>query len=187
MSCTLPLTSYCYDYTPPLPLTITVSYITMDFEDEREANVARNRALLMEFNLEHESSFMVRKKAPPKQKQKTQKKRKEAPSNDDDENVKPPRKAAALVASTDGDASAGPRRSGRNAGKKIDYAGDGDNLRRNNGPQVLTERARVKESEGQKGTMKRVHDPCVATTSSAFVVTLTRWSVQKDFWCYPGS
>ena len=132
----------------------------LDFEEEREANIARNLAALMAIGIEEESKFMVKKKAPPKPKKKPQRKRKEAPSaaDGDDDSAEPPTKAVALA---DGDASAGPRRSGRNAGKKVDYAGDGDNLGRNDGPRMVTEKARVKEMSGQKGTMKRVHDPCV--------------------------
>ncbi|KIP11978.1 hypothetical protein PHLGIDRAFT_397189 [Phlebiopsis gigantea 11061_1 CR5-6] len=132
----------------------------LDFEEQREANIAKNLAVLMEFGIEEENKFIVKKKVPPKPKKKAQRKRKEAPSaNDEDENGEPPRKTGALAASVDGDASAGPRRSGRNAGKKIDYAGDGDNLKRDDGPKMITEKARAKEMSGEKGAMKRLHDP----------------------------
>lgn len=127
----------------------------MDFEAEREANIARNRLLLMGLGIS--VNDVIVKKPKPQPKQKAQKKRKETSSDEDEgEDARPPRKVAAVVALPEG----GPRRSGRNAGKKVDYAGDGDNLRRDDGPRVLTEKARVREMAEEK-KMKRVNDPYV--------------------------
>lgn len=160
------------------PHTLLFLIPAMDFEEEREANIARNRLMLEALGLD--KNVVVVKKPEPKQKQKAQRKRKEAPSDEEeDEVVKPPRKAAAVVA----DAEGGPRRSGRNAGKAIDYAGDGDNLLRDDGPRLLTDKAKAKEMAEQKSSMKRVNDPCVAFLPSASCLE-TEECVQQGVWLH---
>lgn len=123
-----------------------------DFEAARQANIAKNKALLAKLDVRE--MFDIIKKAPPKAKQ--SKKRKEVPvEENDDEEAQPPRKVAPVVTP-----AGGPRRSGRNAGKTIDYSGDGDHIARDDGPKVLTKAARAAEAAGEaKSVMQRKYDP----------------------------
>ncbi|PSS37713.1 hypothetical protein PHLCEN_2v406 [Hermanssonia centrifuga] len=128
-----------------------------DFEAEREANIARNQALLAQLGIAKNVVVVPKKKPQPRPKPVTvRKKRKESPTHDD-EDEQPPVKIAALK--DEGD-EGGPRRSGRNAGKKVDYAGDGDNLERRGGPSIISENARRKEMGSEpKSVLERKHDP----------------------------
>lgn len=130
--------------------------VEMDFEAQREANIARNRQLLEALELDRNVIEVPK----PKPKAKQTKKRKEVHSADeggDDEEVKRPRKVA-VVTNPDGDAAnGGPRRSGRNAGRKVDYS-DSATLVRPSVP--LVSKAARDASEREHNTpMQRTHDP----------------------------
>ncbi len=132
-----------------------------DFEAEREANIARNQALLAQLGIAKNVVVVPKKKPQPRPKPVVvRKKRKESPTHDhedDDDDEQPPVKIAALKEESD---EGGPRRSGRNAGKKVDYAGDGDNLERRGGPSIISEKARRKEMGSEpKSVLERKHDP----------------------------
>lgn len=131
-----------------------------DFEDEREAAIARNKAIIEALGLNVNEVVVSRKKSQPKGK--PPKKRKEVDSDEEEngEPVKRPRKSVADVTTMDGDATGGPRRSGRNAGKNVDYKGDGEKLQRNDGPRVLSEQAgKAGEVTEARTPMERKHDP----------------------------
>lgn len=134
------------------------------FEEQREANIARNRKMLQDMGIEviKNEIVMSRPKQVPKTKLKVQKKRKQVDSvaESDEEESKPgkkPRKTA-FVENVDTPPD-GLRRSGRNAGKKIDYRGDGDFLKRNDGPHVISENARNYELSEARSPLERKHDP----------------------------
>lgn len=128
-----------------------------DFEAQREARIASNKALLD--SLFPGQDFPIQKKATRKTTRKpvrAAKRKVEAIELNDDGDEKPAPKAAALVA----DGVGGPRRSSRNAGKKVDYAGDGDKLGGRTGPRVVSEAARKAEKAGEpRSVMDRKHDP----------------------------
>lgn len=130
-----------------------------DFEAQREANIAKNKALLASLDLKS-NSFITHEKprAQKKPKAKLAKRKVDAIEDDDRDAVKPAKKAAVAVA--DGETGS-VRRSGRNAGKEVDYRGDGDHLSGRRGPQIVSEAARkaaARESE-PKTNEKRKHDP----------------------------
>lgn len=136
-----------------------------DFEAQREANIARNMAMLRQLGLDTFKNEVVMSAAKhaPKTKKQQQKPRKRARSNEenldgDEKAEKKPRKTPVVTADTP---SGGPRRSGRNAGKTVDYRGDGDNLKRNDGPRLVSEKARTHEQSEEKESMNRKHDPKV--------------------------
>lgn len=139
-----------------------------EFEKAREEAIARNRAMLEALGL-NENIVRIpnttKKAAASKNK-----KRKPAPAEDAEEgennsaSEQPARKV--LVVQTGDDASSGPRRSTRNAGKKVDYAGDGDMLRKDDGPKILTEKARKAAESEPKGVQHRKHDPYVVVSRS---------------------
>ncbi|GJE86087.1 YDG/SRA domain-containing protein [Phanerochaete sordida] len=137
--------------------------MTYDFETQRELNIARNKELIRQLGLGDLKNEIVlsRPKKVPKTKQKAQPKRKRSESDaTDEETEKRPRKAAIAVDIAD-TSSEGPRRSGRNAGRKIDYRGDGEHLARDTGPRLISESARRHEESEVKTPMKRIHNPKV--------------------------
>ena len=131
-----------------------------DLDTIRERNIARNRELLAEICSETSHDFVVRKKPAPKPQRKAvrpSKRKADAVEDVDDDVEKPVLKAAAVP--TDAE-KGGVRRSGRNAGKKVDYGGDGDHLGRRSGPQLISEAAQKAERASEpKGAMNRKHDP----------------------------
>lgn len=133
----------------------------MDIEAQREANIAANNAILASLGLTTENTIVVpRKKCKPTK----TKKRKPSPVEDadgQDEDEKPARKVQA-VTTTDENAGGGPRRSGRLTGKKVSYAGDGDALRKDDGPKILTAKARVAAEKEPMGVANRTQNPYVA-------------------------
>ena len=137
-----------------------------DFEEQREANIARNKQLLADLGIvdtKEEINKAVQDKRKSKTKAKTQKKRKQVDPGADSDEAKPekkPRTAAPEGENVEGDAPlGGVRRSGRNAGKKVDYRGDGDNLNKNDEPRIISEAARKYELAEAKTPLDRKHDP----------------------------
>jgi E3 ubiquitin-protein ligase UHRF1 len=135
--------------------TATLKSMGNDFEAAREANIAANKARLVALGLVENVVFVSRKKT---QQAKT-KKRKPSPTeepevNENDE--RPARKMQVIQAAEDG---AGPRRSGRHTGKKVDYSGDGDLLNKDKGPRILTEKARNAAEKEPMGVQNRTQNP----------------------------
>ncbi|KAF7791834.1 hypothetical protein EIP86_002858 [Pleurotus ostreatoroseus] len=96
-----------------------------DLDAIRAENIAKNRALLAEMFSETSHDFVVRKKPAPKPQRKAQrppKRKVDAVEGSDDDVEKPAPKAAAVPTEAE---TGGVRRSGRNAGKKVNYGGDG--------------------------------------------------------------
>ncbi|TCD71502.1 hypothetical protein EIP91_008883 [Steccherinum ochraceum] len=134
----------------------------LSFDEQREANIARNKALLATIGLSEEATALLPPRAvkPPKKKKQLQSKKRKAPTpepeKDGDENTSdaPPAKVSRVE-------SSGLRRSGRTAGKVVDYAGDGDKLPQGTRtPKLLTEAARkgATRSEGRIPD-QRTQDP----------------------------
>ena len=133
----------------------------MDFEAEREANIARNKALLAGLGLAE--NFIVVQKPRPAEPKKG-KKRKLAPPlaeecEEGQEHSDQRAHKVHVAQARDDTPSAGPRRSSRNAGKKIDYAGDGEALRSNFGPKILTKKAKLAAESEPRSVQDRKHDP----------------------------
>ena len=137
----------------------------MDFEAQREANIAANLALLAELGLTENSVVIPRKKPQPLKSKKRKPSSVEETEGDDAED-KPAKKVQAVMTPNQ-DASGGPRRSGRLTGKKIDYSGDGDALKKSDGPKILTEKARQAAEKEPMGVADRTQNPYVASYSSA--------------------
>ena len=130
-----------------------------DYEAVREANIAKNTALIAALKL-GDTPFVSTKKPPAKKPKAPKAAKRKAEHTDEDGHTaieEPAKKAAAMQDSETG----GLRRSGRNAGKKVDYAGDGDKLQGRGGPRVVTEAARRAEANEAKSTLQRKHDPYV--------------------------
>ncbi|KAI0348037.1 hypothetical protein BDW22DRAFT_47112 [Trametopsis cervina] len=146
----------------------------MDFDDAREANIAKNKLLLLELGLKETNIVVVPRKQ--QQAKGTKRKAPAKPESDgEDEDTKPARKVPAVqVASGDG-----PRRSGRNAGKVTNYAGDGDGLRRDDGPKILTAQARRAAEKEPMGVQNRTYDP-KTFGSIPNVPVGTWWETRKE-------
>lgn len=127
----------------------------MDFEAQREANIANNRALLASLGCVKEQ-FVFVKRAPPKASK--DKKRKPSPTVDSQEQDTPDQPARKIQVVADASLS-GPRRSGRNVGRQVDYAGDGDKLVKDSTPKIITEKARKAAENEPKSVMNRKYDP----------------------------
>ncbi|KAI0094919.1 hypothetical protein BDY19DRAFT_982245 [Irpex rosettiformis] len=124
---------------------------------QREANIAANKAMLAALGLQENIVFIPRKRA-----QHVKAKKRKASLieevRDHDQGDNPPRKVKA-VAVADEDALGGPRRSGRLIGKKLDYSSGGDALRKNDGPTIVSEKARKAAEEEPMGVANRTQDP----------------------------
>lgn len=142
----------------------------MDFEAQREANIAANLALLAQLDLT-ENNIIIPRKKPQPVKSKKRKPSSVEETEGDDEEAKPAKKAQAVMAPNE-DASGGPRRSGRLTGKKMDYSGDGDALKKNDGPIILTEKARQAAEKEPMGVANRTQNPYVASYSSPACSTM---------------
>ena len=129
-----------------------------DLDAIRAENIAKNRALLAEMFSETSHDFVVRKKPTPKPQRKAQrppKRKVDAVEGSDDGVEKPAPKAIAVPTE-----AGGVRRSGRNAGKKVNYGGDGDHLGGNSRPRLISEAAQKAERASEpKSTMNRKYDP----------------------------
>ncbi len=134
-----------------------------DYEEMRQATIARNRATLLSLGLGPDQSFMQPK---PKAKRKpAQSKKRQAPSEDadaDENDGERPKKAAKAVG--DGDATEGVRRSSRNKGKTLNYNEDGQSsaAAARALPRVISASAQRAMDSAPREAMKRTHDPYVA-------------------------
>lgn len=128
----------------------------LSWDEQREANIARNRAMLAELDINSQSILSSRAKPPPKPKQ-TKKRKAPTPdaSGDSDTEASAPKAART--------ADGGLRRSSRVAGKVVDYAGDGDKLPNNRTPKYVSEAAR-------KGSMKSEAKVALQRTQNPYVV-----------------
>ncbi|KAJ3548403.1 hypothetical protein NM688_g5305 [Phlebia brevispora] len=151
--------------TNDVPSTSKLSMLTMtcressgelDFEAQRELNIARNRALIEQLGIKP-NEVIARKKPQPKPKAAKPPKRKVEVVEEGSEDEKPAAKVAVVPAEGE---SGGVRRSGRNVGKQVNYAADGDKLGGRAGPRVVSEAARRAERYSEpKSTLNRKHDP----------------------------
>ncbi|TEB35009.1 hypothetical protein FA13DRAFT_1707182 [Coprinellus micaceus] len=131
------------------------------YELEREANIARNKALLEQLGLDKpafEQKEKARKKAPAPKKRKAESVEAEdfQPDAEDDSASPPPAKASKKAAE-DATPREGLRRSSRTSGKKIDYTKE---LK----TEVKTLTHTLKNTDGKMGSdagMKRKHSPKV--------------------------
>ncbi|KAK7694622.1 hypothetical protein QCA50_001809 [Cerrena zonata] len=129
------------------------------FDDDREANIAKNLQILDALGLGTGTALLPMRKVqrPVKKKAGRPPKRKETPSDatSKDEDEEPPRKASRIDL-PDG----GVRRSARNATKRVDYSGDGDNVVSARArPKMISEAARREADSEPRSSMQRVHDP----------------------------
>lgn len=132
----------------------------LSFDEERAANIARNKALLASIGISDMKNEIFQKKAPPPKK-KAQLKKRKAPSpdpdaSDEEEAAPPPKVARAETEENEG----GLRRSRRNAGKKVDYGDGGERIERDITPRIVSEKARrLAATSEPKSVLKRTHDP----------------------------
>ena len=125
------------------------------FEREREANIARNKALIATLELQ-DNTFLPPKKLKPQKAKPTKLVKRKADNVDENDDDKPTTKVAVVA----GGETGGPRRSGRNVGKRVDYAGDGDKLVVDAAPRLVSEAAREAEREGEpRNNLQRKYDP----------------------------
>ncbi|KAI9063042.1 hypothetical protein FKP32DRAFT_1686352 [Trametes sanguinea] len=146
-------------FAEPNPFRVPIHL--MDFDEQREENIRRNRALLQALGLEHNELKTTKK---PKRKSAPSKKRRAPPENDasdtEHEDEERPQKLA-KVQNESGETT-GLRRSARNQGKALNYNEDGAHAvaAARALPRVITASA---ERAGMKGSprdvSKRVHDP----------------------------
>lgn len=133
--------------------------MTLSFDEQRDANIARNKALLADLGLDSPNILPSRAKPPPKPRQPKKRKAPTPDASEDSDLDQPAPKAARVV---DGD-STGLRRSGRVAGKVVDYAGDGDKLPNNRTPKYVTEAARKGSMVSEaKVASQRTQNPYVS-------------------------
>ncbi|THH34179.1 hypothetical protein EUX98_g69 [Antrodiella citrinella] len=141
--------------------------MALTWDEERDANIQRNKALIQTLNI-NLADILGLPRAKPPTKRKAATKRKAPPpkaaENDDDTNdgsAAPPAKFSRGSSSSD-PSSGGLRRSSRVAasGKKTDYAGDGDRLVKDGAPKFVTEAARTATIKSDaKVTTLRTQDP----------------------------
>lgn len=144
------------------------------YELQRERNIAANKKLLESLNIPQ----VFAPKAP---KTKARKRRAPTPEPTDDE---PPSKVVRVTAPTDNvDApSTGLRRSGRNAGKKIDYVA----VQERGQPTPVSQRVGVDhDTEPSRPMGKRKYDPYVLLLSNTLALTGVVIS-SKTFGSIPG-
>lgn len=91
-----------------------------DYEKEREANIARNKALLASLGLEKPTTFDEPKEVRRPKKTAVSKKRKAEPTTEETGDQSVP-KVARTDSDNDGPSSGTRRRSARNTGKTVDY------------------------------------------------------------------
>jgi E3 ubiquitin-protein ligase UHRF1 len=113
-----------------------------DWDRERAANIQRNKELLAALAVEKPAFEPKQKKRPAKAKAKAAAKRPASEATDEEDDEEPPRKAARVV--EDG----GPRRSGRNAGRAVDYTGESEAAARRNKVEPVSVRARRESNYG---------------------------------------
>ncbi|KAH8120366.1 PUA-like domain-containing protein [Phellopilus nigrolimitatus] len=135
-----------------------------EYEIARQKNVERNAALLKSLNLDSFESYFPtkpkelpkpkKKPAPKKRKQEAALKSEEKGSGDEGADARP--RKAARVADEDGD-GAGLRRSSRNSGKKVDYAG----IEQDRSARAFRTSTLAKETMGSepRDANKRTQDP----------------------------
>ena len=127
-----------------------------DLETIREQNIAKNKAQLAALGVAANELIQVGKPRRPagrrSQNSKTNKRKAEADSSAAEADR--PSKAAAV-----GEADGGLRRSGRNAGKKVNYKDNGELAGARSRPQVISEAARKAEENEPRESMNRTSDP----------------------------
>lgn len=147
---------------PVLPQHLTAALVTNmapSWDDEREANIRRNRQLLLDLNISTSNIVPPRPKPPPKRKAVSKRKAPTPEAKSDEAGVEEP--LTKIVRSEDAGTS-GLRRSTRTAGKVVDYAGDGDHLENRRTPKIMTEAARKDSIRMEpKIANKRTQNPCV--------------------------
>ncbi len=130
------------------------------FDEERAANIARNRALLASIGVPDDVKKMAQQKRAPQRKQKAAPKKRKAPtpeSDGSDNEERPVPKIARVEAE---ESEGGLRRSRRNAGKKIDYGDGGEHTGRDITPKIVSERVRrLAAASEPRSTLKRTQDP----------------------------
>lgn len=142
------------------------------FDEERDANIERNRQILADMGLIGAVQSIIHSK-PKVQKPRPKKagrplKRKEPPPSDatsEDGDEPAPKALRVEVESTPAE-SGGVRRSARNAAKRVDYSGDGDNLATERAVPRMLSRAAIEATSEPRSSMQRIHDPYVITSHS---------------------
>ncbi|TFK57273.1 hypothetical protein OE88DRAFT_1715965 [Heliocybe sulcata] len=125
------------------------------YEIQRQKNIESNRLLLEELGLE--TPFFP-KEEKPKKKPAAPKKRKSAPAVEDNAEGENFPVKTARVSSEDVTGTDGPRRSARNAGKKVDY--NSEQLAAAARPRMISLKSSdsTMESDPRRGD-RRIHDP----------------------------
>lgn len=130
------------------------------FDEEREANIARNKALLASIGVVDDLRAMIPQKKAPQPKRKPAPKKRKAPTPDPEGSDTEGRPAPKIARAEDEDAEGGLRRSRRNMGKTIDYGEDGVRNARNATPRIISEKARRQAASSEpRSVLKRTHDP----------------------------
>ena len=128
-------------------------------EQQREANIQRNKELLLQLGI-GETRLVPTKpvvEKPKRVKKPKAQKRKNDATEDEERPAKAPRLAEPDAPTGD---ESGRRRSGRNAGKKVDYVAEHTTLAR---PALISSAAAVHEDEQRNANKvgKRTHNPYV--------------------------
>jgi E3 ubiquitin-protein ligase UHRF1 len=133
-----------------------------EWDKQRLANIKRNRLVLESLDIERPAVEPKQAKRAPAKKRAVAKRAASEDTQDDEQ----PRKVQRVVPDADADADgagAGPRRSGRNAGKAVDYKGESAAAAQRNAVEPVSVKARRESNYGGgpegREDGKRVHNP----------------------------
>ena len=149
-----------------------------DFDEQRERNMARNRALIAGLDIGQNAIIQTKKPRPAKHPKVTKSNKRKA--SDDAEELNRPAKAATVIVADIG----GLRRSGRNAGKTINYKDDGELAGARSRPQVVSEAARKAEENEPRESMKRTNEPCAIPIRMLFLELIV--DCRRTYGAIPG-
>ncbi|CAL1695903.1 unnamed protein product [Somion occarium] len=133
------------------------------FDDERDANIAKNREMLKALGLDVGTRTFAPSKPKPKPKAKSRappKRKQPASDESSGEDEDQPRKTARVEVNEE-NGNTGLRRSGRNAGKRVDYKGDGESIANSRPPRpcLISSAAQRGVDTEPRSVDKRIHDP----------------------------
>ena len=151
------------------------------YEKAREANIKRNRELLLSMGLDELMGYV-----PPKPVKETatsaakSRKRKSPPPQDVKEEDESDTKVPKTRAAQDITNTSGVRRSARNSGKTVDYNSETVKSL----PEVISTAAKIATDSEKKKTSGRRHNPYVIPCEPVVMWSVTRVS-QEAVWPHP--
>lgn len=152
-----------------VPLLVVKCFVEMhprDYERQRQENIAKNKVLLEELNIDRPLFEPKQtKRTPATKKQAPKRPVSEASSNtpSEGEEARPKKLQRVATTSTAEPTDPGLRRSGRNVGRAIDYTSESAASAHKGLPEPVTVKARRANNSGSgpqgRSSGKRIHDP----------------------------